>query len=120
MCREHCLAVRSRAVGMVIGGMKPGQVAQDLEIPKRSPERWLALHHAGKGLENQEGRGRKFTITHVAKIVIAKSAFKREHSTRKLSNKLSQRGHPVSKSSVCTPLLEDLSWSQASQAAAAA
>ena len=100
MRREHSLAVRSRAVSMVIGGMKPGQVAQDLEIPKRSLERWLALHGAGKGLENQEGRGRKSTITRIAKIVIAKSAFKRGHSTRKLSNKLSQRGHPVSKSSV--------------------
>ena len=100
MRREHSLAVRSRAVGMVIGGMQSGQVAQELGIAKRSLERWLALHRAGKGLENQAGRGRKSTITRVAKIVIAKSAFKRGHSTRKLSSKLSQRGHPVSKSTV--------------------
>ena len=51
MRREHSWAVRSGAVGMAIGGMKPGQVDQDLEIPKWSLERWLALHRAGKGLE---------------------------------------------------------------------
>ena len=53
-----------------------------------------------QGFENQGGRGRKSNITCIAKIVIAESAFKWGHSTKKLSSNLSQSVHPVSKSSV--------------------
>ena len=71
MRQYHSLALRFSAVGIVIDSMQAGNGAQDLGIQKRSLKRWLSLHRASKGLENQERRGCRATITRLAKIIIA-------------------------------------------------
>lgn len=100
MVKEHSLSTRYRAVGMVNGGMTQGQVAEELGVGVRTIKRWMARDRQGEALENRKGRGRKTSISRVAKIVLAKSVLKRHQSTRKLARKLTGKHHPVSKSTV--------------------
>ncbi|KAF0300072.1 hypothetical protein FJT64_027332 [Amphibalanus amphitrite] len=55
---------------------------------------------ASAALENRKGCGRKTALSRVAKIVVAKAVLKRSQSTRKLAKKLTEKGHPVSKTPV--------------------
>ena len=59
MVKEHALATRHRAVGMVRGGMKVGDVARQLGVYRRTLHLWLARDRSGVSLENRKGRGRK-------------------------------------------------------------
>lgn len=100
MVKEHPLSTRYRAVGMINGGMTQAQVARDLGVGVATIRRWQTRDRQGETMENRTGRGRKSAMSRVAKIVVAKSAFKRQHSTRKLAQKLTAKNHPVSKSAV--------------------
>ena len=100
MAKHQRESTRSRAVGMIAGGMTHGQVAEALGVSRRTICRWLSRDRSGQTLESKPGRGRKSSISRVAKIVIAKSVLKRGQSTRKLARRLTASGHPVSKSAV--------------------
>lgn len=100
MVKEHALATRHRAVGMVEAGMKVCDVAIQLGVSRRTLQLWLARARSGVPLENRRGRGRKTVLSRVAKIVLAKATLKRRQSTRKLAKKLTEKGHPVSKTTV--------------------
>ena len=93
---------------MDAGDMTAGQVAEALGVSRRTICRWLSLDRTGQTLENKTGRGRKSSISRVAKIVTAKSALKRRQSTRKLGRRLVTSGHPVSKSTVHRYLTQSL------------
>lgn len=100
MAKQQSLSTRSRAVGMVSGGMTHGQVAEALGVSRRTICRWLSRDRGGQTLENKTGRGRKSSVSRVAKIVMAKSVLRRGQSTRKLARRLTASGHPISKSTV--------------------
>ncbi|XP_037084753.1 dipeptidase 1-like [Pollicipes pollicipes] len=85
---------------MVKGGMAQVQVSRDLGVNVAAIRRWLACDRPGETLENRTGRGRRSALSRVAKIVIAKLAFKRRHSTRTLAGKLTAKKHLASKSAV--------------------
>ena len=114
MRQEHSLAVRFSAAGIAIGGIQPGNGAHDLGIQKRSLERWLSLHRASRGHENQGG-GRMATITlrqnHHRQVRIQTGPF---------NQKADQQASTMDSSSVSVHyalLLEDLFWPDPSQAA---
>ena len=108
MVKEQSLSARCRAVGMVDGGMTHGQVAENLGVTLRPICHWMSHDRGGQTLENRTGRGRKSSVIPVAKIVMAKSALKRGHSTRKLARRLAASGHQVSKPSVLRYLRKSL------------
>ena len=108
MVKEQSLSTRSRAVGMVAGGMTHGQVAEALRVSRHTICRWLSRDRDGQSLENQTGRGRKRSVSRVAKIIIAKLVRKRGQSTRNLARRLVAGGHPISKSTVHQGLTESL------------
>ena len=85
---------------MVIGRMKQKDVANSLDKPLRTVQRWWSRYKRGETLQHVPGAGRPSKISRVAKIVIAKSLGKIRQSTRKLAKRLKQRGHEISKSSV--------------------
>ena len=61
-----------------------------------------------KSVEFREKSGRPKVLKKPAKLVISKSMHKRGWSRRKLSNKLSARGHPCSKDTVNRYLKSEL------------
>ena len=117
MRQEHSLAVRFSAAGIAIGGIQLGNGAHDLGIQKRSLERWLSLHRASKGHENQGG-GRRATIT------LRQNHHRQNRiQTGPFNQKVVQQAATTGSSSVrvpCAPLLEHLSWPGPSQAAVTA
>lgn len=94
------LELRNRAVGMVVAGKQPSEVAKILGVSKASVNRWCSRSQAGKSLQDAPRSGRPSALSRVGKIVVAKSVGKRWHSVRKLSTKLTNKGHPVSRESV--------------------
>ena len=98
MAKPQSVSTRIRAVGMVADGMTHSQVAEALGVSRRTICRWLSRDRGRQTLENKPGRGRKSSVSRVAKIVIAKSMVKRGQSTRKLERRLTASGHLVSKS----------------------
>lgn len=108
MAKEYDIEVRSKAVGMLMAGKAQKEVAEELGVNIRTLKRWWALHKAGKSLGNKPGRGRKSTVSKIAKIVIAKSVGKRRQSARKLAKRLTRHGYPISRSTVNRYLKENL------------
>ncbi|XP_037071377.1 uncharacterized protein LOC119092522 [Pollicipes pollicipes] len=104
MVKEHKLSIRYRAVGMVKvkvkGGMTQLQVTRGLGVNEATVRCWLARDRSGDTLENRTSRGQKSALSRVAKMVIAKSVFKRHHSTRTLARKLAAEEHTIYKSAV--------------------
>ena len=100
MMKDHTPSTRYRAVGMTKGEMTQGQVARDLGIGVATIKRWQTRDRYGETLENPKGQGRKSSMSRMAKIVMAKSAFKRHHSTQMLAKKLTAKKYPVSKSAI--------------------
>lgn len=100
MSKEYSVSFRSKAVGMVHGGMSPKRVCQQLNIGRSQLFVWLKREKLGQGLSSKPGRGRKPTIHPVAKRVIAMATGKRHQSTRKLSQRLTRHGYTISRSTV--------------------
>ena len=100
MANQQSLSTRSRAVGMVAGRMTHGQVVEARGVSRRTICRWPPRDRGGQILENKTGRGRKSSVSLVAKIAMAQSVLKRGQSTRKLTRMLIASGHPISKSTV--------------------
>ena len=95
MVKESTSVARSKAVGMVLGGMTQRRVSEILGVNIRTIRRWLT-RKAGNSLENKPGRGRKSKIAKIAKIVISKSILKKHQSTRRLAKRLRSKGFSVS------------------------
>lgn len=96
----HTEAQRNEAMGMLEGGKTQRVVAENFGVSVRTIERWYRKHKKGQSLGIKKGRGRKGTLSRVAKIVIKKSLEKRRFSTRKLAAKLTARGHPANRETV--------------------
>ena len=80
--------------------MKPVGVAAHVYASVSGIKVWLARGRKEESLRNRTGRGRKPVLSCVAKIVLAKDAFKRHRSVRKLAMRLTAKGHPASKTTV--------------------
>ena len=91
MVTEYTIDVRNRAIGMILAGMSQTMVSHALKINLRTIQRWWALSKSGKSLSNKPGRGRKNSLSKVAKIIIAKSLSKPHKSTRILTQDLRRR-----------------------------
>ena len=100
MVREYSVSLRSRAVGMLQGGLTQKSVASQLYVNIRTIRRWWRLFQNEDSLENKNGRGRKLSVPKPAKIIISKSIGKKRHSVRKLSRNLKSRGYSISSSTV--------------------
>ena len=104
----HTEAQRNEAMGMLEGGKTQRVVAENFGVSVRTIERWYRKHKKGQSLGIKKGRGRKGTLSRVAKIVIKKSLEKRRFSTRKLAAKLTARGHPANRElseGICVKIL---------------
>ena len=108
MVKEQSFAIRTKAVGMVEGGMTQNEVAVTLGVNIRTVRRWLAKDKAGDSLENKPGRGPKPKLHRVAKIVIGKSLGKKGQSTRKLAKRLTRHGYSTSHMTVQRHLRKNL------------
>ena len=73
MVKEHSVSTRYRAIGMIEAGATQAHVAKTLGVAVRTVRKWKNRHEAGETLENRPGRGRKKSISRIAKIVISKS-----------------------------------------------
>ena len=108
MPKEYSVSFRSKAVGMVHGGMSPKRVCEHLSIGRSQLFIWMKREKLGQGLSNKPGRGRRPSIHPVAKRVIAMATGKRHQSTRKLSQRLTRHGYRISRSTVHRYLRENL------------
>ena len=93
-------AVRSRAIGLLEGGVAQGVVAEKLGVDRTTVYRWWKRFRDGKPLADKKRSGRPRAVSNVARIVCAKAAGKRGQSVRKLATRLTRKGYPVSKSGV--------------------
>ncbi|KAI6658257.1 hypothetical protein LOD99_15526 [Oopsacas minuta] len=73
--------IRSQAVGMLQAGSSQKFVSLKLGVNIRTVQRWWRLFKNDLTLENKGGRGRKSSISKVAKIVITKSIGKNDSLT---------------------------------------
>ena len=96
MRKEYSPSFRSKAVGMVHGGMSQKSVCQQLDISRSQLHVWLKRDKLGLGLQTMPGRGRKSALHPVAKRVIKMAAEKRHQSTRKLARRLTKAGYKTS------------------------
>ena len=80
MVNEHMLDYR--AFQMIKGGMTQAQIARDLDVGVAIFRCWQARDRRGDTLENHTGRGRKSTMSRLAKIIVAKAASESHHSAR--------------------------------------
>ena len=82
------------------GWYDPGAGRQRPEH-RRSYDQTLAdLRAARRDAEKSHGSRSESGMSRVAKIVVAKPAFKRHHARRTLAKKLTSKNHPVSKSAI--------------------
>ena len=100
MVKEHSVSTRYSAIGMIEACATQVHVAKTLRVAVRIVRNWKNRHEAGEMLKNRPGRGRKKSISCIAKIFISKSLEKRRHSTRSLARRLTVAGHPISHTSV--------------------
>ena len=91
MVKEHTLATRYRAVGMIKSAMTQAQGGGDLDVGVATIRRWQTRDSKGETWENRTSRGRKSAMSRLARIIVAKSAFERHHSTRTLAEKLTAK-----------------------------
>ena len=100
MVKEHSVSTCYHAIGMIEAGATQAHVTKTLMVAVRTIWNWKNRHEAGETLENRPGRGRKKSISRIAKIVISKSMEKRRHSTRSLAKCLTAAGHLISHTSI--------------------
>ena len=94
--RDHGIALRSRAIGMLEGSIAKKDVAHELNVSLRSVKRWWGAHKKAQSLETKSRSGRTQILNRANKIVISKSLGKQRKSTRKIAQKLKNKGTPVS------------------------
>ena len=99
--------VRSQAIGMIAGGLMQKEVALRLEVRERSVRRWWHNHKTGASMETKPRSGRPKKLNRIAKVMINKSLGKQRQSTRKISQRLKNKGYNVSKSTVHRHLSEN-------------
>ncbi|KAI6652929.1 hypothetical protein LOD99_4006 [Oopsacas minuta] len=93
---DHGVELRSKAIGMLEGGITQKEVATRLNVGVISVRRWWSQHKCGETMKTKPRSGRPQILKRVSRIVIKKSLGKRRQSTRKLSRRLSIRGNPIS------------------------
>ncbi|KAI6648155.1 hypothetical protein LOD99_11964 [Oopsacas minuta] len=81
---------------MLDAGLTQKKVAQDLNISISSAKRWSILYIKGSSLVTKPRSGKPPILKPADNIVISKSLGKCRQSTRKLAQKLKNRGNPVS------------------------
>ena len=96
MVKEHKIQTRNLAIGMLKGGMTQSCVSKEVGANIRTIRRWWDNYTKGISLENEPGRGRKKSLSKVAKMIISKSLNKKQQSTRNLSKILKRNGTAVS------------------------
>ncbi|KAI6661742.1 Transposase-like [Oopsacas minuta] len=106
--RDHGILLRSRAMGMLDAGLTQKKVAQDLNVSISSVKRWSSLYKKGSSLVTKPRSGRPPILKRADKIVISKSLGKCRQSTRKLAQRLKNRGNPVSHMCVYRHLTESV------------
>ena len=106
--RDHGLELRTQAIGMLNAGMTQKDVALKLRVSLRSIERWWNKEKLGESQKTKSRPGRNSTVKKAAKIMISKSLGKRGKSTRKLARIVSNRGYPISHSTVYRYLRDSL------------
>ena len=89
--------VRSRAIGMLQGGMAQGAVARETGLSRRTINKWWRIFFKGEKLTDKPRSGRPSRLNRMAKIVCAKAEGKRGQSVRKLAKRLTRKGHAISK-----------------------
>ena len=99
---------RMRAIGKLEEGCTQIKVAQELGVNVRTVKRWWSRWKTEKSVDFRKKSGRPKILKKEAKLVISKSMHKRGWSSRKLSNKLTARGHPCSKDTVHRYLKSEL------------
>ena len=73
MVKEHSVSTCYSANGMIETGATQVHVAKTLGVVVRIVRNWKNHHEAGETLKNRPGRGRKKSISQIAKIFISKS-----------------------------------------------
>ena len=105
---DHGIELRSKAIGMVEGGLTQKQTADRLGIGERSVRRWWSFHKSGETMATKPRSGRPKILNRVSRIVIKKSLGKRRQSTRKLAKRLTIKGNPISHMTVQCHLTQNL------------
>ena len=100
--KNHGLAVRSRAIGMIQGGITQKSVATELHVNLRSVERWWRAEKLRKSQETKLRFGRPKLL------IITKSLGNRGKSTREIARKLNNKGYCISHTAVYRYLRSDL------------
>ena len=100
--------VRTRAIGMLEGGLTQKEVASRIGKDIRTIKRWWKRFTSNQSLDHKPCAGRPSLLNPVAKMIIGKSLGKRHQSTRRLSAKLKSKGYSISKSTVHTYLSKSL------------
>ena len=93
-------SARARAIGMIEAGCNQREVAECLAVTRRTVNKWWRRFLKGESLQDRPRAGRPSKVSRIAKIVCAKAVSKRGQSVRKLSTRLPNKGHHVSKSTV--------------------
>ena len=70
---DHGISVRSRAIGMIEGGLPQKKVALRLEVEERSVRRWWHNHRTGTSMETKPRSGRPKRLIRLPKLIINKS-----------------------------------------------
>ena len=84
--------VRTRAIGMLEGGLTQKVVASRIGKDIRTIKRWWKRFTSNQSLDHKPGAGRPSLLNPVAKMIIGNSLGKRHQSTRRLSAKLKSKG----------------------------
>ena len=100
--------LRWQAKGLKSAGKTCKAIARELNVHFATVSCWCKEYAEGESQENKPRSGRPSALDGVSKIVIAKSLTKKRQSTRKLSTKFSNRGHPVSHITIQRYLVKDL------------
>ena len=70
MVREASSCARSRALGMVLGGMTQRCASEKLGVNISTIRLWLARHKTGGSLEKKHGRGRNQNLQKLQKSLL--------------------------------------------------
>ena len=100
--------LRWQAIGLRNAGKICREISRELNVHFTTVSRWCKKYDEGELLEDQPRSGRPSVLNRVSKIVIAKSLTKKRQSTRKLSRKLTDHGHPVSHMTIQRYFVKDL------------
>ncbi|KAI6646064.1 hypothetical protein LOD99_9512 [Oopsacas minuta] len=93
---DHRVELRSKAIGMLEGGITQKEITTRLNVGVRSVRRWWSQHKCGETMETKPRSEWPQILKRLSRIVIKKSLWKKRQSTRKLSRRLSIRGNPIS------------------------